>query len=111
MVQDGGTGASLKRVFIQQEALGLPVPSDQTSNYGGMSGHGLAPQSYQLPLKGGVKRISMQGKQSKQANTSTISASSGTVSVQGGKKRRDLSDNSSVGSRTNTSKIADTPNL
>jgi len=48
MVQDGGTGASLKRVFIQQEALGLPIgaQSDQTSNYGGMSSHGVAQQSY-----------------------------------------------------------------
>lgn len=81
-----------------------------------MSGHGVAPHSYQLPLKGGIstqKRIAMQ-KATKPANTSTMSASSGAVSVsnQGGKKRRDYqSDNSSVDSRMNSSKIADTPNL
>ena len=44
MVQDGGTGASLKRVFIQQESA-VSSQADSASNYGG------GVQSYNLPIK------------------------------------------------------------
>ena len=44
MVQDGGTGASLKRVFIQQESA-VSSQADSASNYGGGA------HSYNLPIK------------------------------------------------------------
>ena len=61
MVQDGGTGASLKRMFIQQESI-QSSQADSQSNYGtnqigtGYEKHHnftshVPSQSYHLPLK------------------------------------------------------------
>ena len=51
-----------------------------TSNYGGMSGHNVAQNSYQLPIKGkisGQKRLAMQKAQKlNNVNQSSLSSQS-----------------------------------
>ena len=89
--------------------------SESTSNYGGLSSH-IGQQSYALPVKGAVnqKRLALQkANQNSQKVNSSLSASSGAVSVSNNHKRkRDInSENLSVNSRTNTSNVRDTPNL
>lgn len=96
MIQDGGTGTTLKRVFIQQENANASQ-HDITNNYGGGPTH-VAQQSYQLPIKGGIngqKRVIMQkanqALHQQKNNTTTYSASSVTASISAqSKKRREI---------------------